>query len=219
MLVVIAAGLIAAGCGREEGTPSRATSAASSAAPDVAPDPAASEERGPADPALAASVARAAIATGRRLDDLSAAFAPVSARVNFLVAADTLRRDAIDSEAGAEIERERAGAVRLEVLRMRPILVTARRQLSALVQPQARTKRVQLLLLSAISSRLRALDRLEAVLDAEQRDVSDESVDDLDSAFRTAWDDSLRATREATTSVQEIRSSLGLDPAPEEALR
>lgn len=163
--------------------------------------------------------AREAIATGRALEQLATTFAPVSARINFLVAADTLRRDAIETEADEATVRERSGLVRVEVRRMRPLLVTTSSSIRRMPVQQQPVRRVQAVLVAAAAARLRALDRLEAVLDAEGADLSDGEVDELDAEFQLAWGESVRATREATSLVQDIRSRLGLDPAPEEALR
>lgn len=221
LALALMAAVIASGCdvgdddgGTRRAAPETPTSTASDAATkrDDADDAAEPAERTPAQ-------AREAIATGRALDQLAAVYGPVSARINFLVAADTLRRDAIETKADDAVLRERAGAVRVEVRRMRPLLVTAQRGLARLVAARPGVRRVQASLMAATAARLRALDRLEAVLDAEGDELSNGEVDDLDTEFRIAWDESLRATREATTEVQEVRAALGLDPAPEEALR
>ena len=102
---------------------------------------------------------------------------------------------------------------------MRPLLLTAQRGLKALVVRQPSVRRVQIALVAGVAARLRALDRLEAVLDAESLEKTDREVVDLDVEFRIAWDASLRSARNATGAVQDIREGLGLDPAPEEALR
>jgi hypothetical protein len=162
---------------------------------------------------------RQAAAIGRQLDALAAAFAPVSARINFLVAAETLREDAMESKASDQVELERTGTVRLELRRTRTVLVEARPAVAAVSVRATAARNVQQLLLAAIDARLRALTQLEATLDGISREVGRSIVDARFERYRAAWEQSVRSTREATTAVQDERARIGLEPAPEEALR
>lgn len=161
----------------------------------------------------------AAIAQGRRFDALVAAYAPVSARTNFLVAAETLRRDAVDSGAGADVELERTGAVRVEINRMRGVLRTARPRVAAVPLTSDVQRRVQRHMLDAIDARIRSLAQLDAALDASAAELPDRVVEARFDAWRGSWDASLRAARIATTVMQAARAELGLVPAPEESIR
>lgn len=161
----------------------------------------------------------AAIAERRVLDRLAAAFAPVSARVNFVVTAETLRVDAVDGNAGDDVERERAGVVRIEVERMRTVLGAARPKVAAVPVRSTAQQRVQQLLLEAIDARIRAMGELDAVLDAVSRDLGDTVVEERTDAWQASWQAAYRAARDATTITQARRAELGLEPAAEEALR
>lgn len=159
------------------------------------------------------------IAAGRGLDQLAAAFAPVSERINFLVTAETLRDDAVESDAGATIEGERAGVVRIEVRRMEDVLEAARPRVAAVPVRTAPQQQVQQLLLEAIDARTRAMVELTSALDAESADLADSIVEARFATWRASWNASLRATREATTTTQDARADLGLAPAAEDAVR
>lgn len=168
--------------------------------------------------------ARAVIAIGRSLDDVADAYAPVSVRVSFLVAADTLRRYAIEGDRDAALVRARTGAVRVEITRTRALLARSARVLSQLSIRDFRVRRIRAQLLTAITDRTTALDRLLIVLEAQADPRSSDdpehlSVEDAERAFRTSWDASVRAARDATAANQALREALGLEPAPEEAFR
>lgn len=166
----------------------------------------------------AVAPARAA-AIRRRLDALVAAYKPVSARINFLVSAETLRKDAVGSGAGEAIELERTGAVRVELRRMRSVLGDARSAIADVQVGSDVQQRIQRLLLQAVDFRLRSLGQLEAALDGLAGEVGDSEIDARFEAWEESWDASLRAAREATTALQDERARVGLDPAPEESFR
>jgi hypothetical protein len=74
-------------------------------------------------------------------------------------------------------------------------------------------------MVDSIDARLRAIAALARELDADASDtVGDSEVEALDDAWHSAWDDSLRSAREATTSMQDLRARLGLDPPREESI-
>lgn len=173
-----------------------------------------------AEPEEAPRPTPSAIAAGKRYERLVAAYTPVSVRINFLVAAETLRQDAVDSGAGEDVERERFGAVRVEVVRMREVLRRAAPRVARSPVGDADEQHVQQLMLTAIRARLRALAQLERALDALASDrVPDSRAQALVDLWRSTWDVSLRAAREATTSMQDARARLGLEPALEESIR
>jgi hypothetical protein len=214
MLAIAVAALAACGSANEPSTvpattPSTADRTTAASTTPTASTPSAAPTTNPA----------VALATGRKLDALNRAYAPVTARVNFLVAAEVLWRDAIANDAPVNVQRDRAGAVRLEALRMAPILVRSQRAVRVQVQAQPEAREVQTLLLRAIANRSLALERLDAVLDASSTGSNDDDVDTLNDAYRSSWDAAARSAREATDAVQELRASLGLEPAPEGALR
>jgi hypothetical protein len=162
----------------------------------------------------------AALASKARYENLVRAYAPVSSRVDFLVAAETLRRDAVVSRAGEKIERQRFGAVRVEIGRMAPILRRSRPLVAAANATTADEQHVQALLLDAIDARLRALTELEAALDALGDERTPASEDEqLEDRWRASWDESLRDTRGATTTMVDAYAQQGLPPAPEDRLR
>lgn len=213
LLSVLLAAAFLAGCGVEE-VPADASGAMT--VPEVVAEQ--REEREP-DEDVDAVPSPAAIAQGRRFDALVAAYAPVSARVNFLVAAETLRTDGVESGAGADVELERTGAVRVEVNRMRGILRAARPRVSAVPLTSDVQRRVQRHMLDAIDARIRSLAQLDAALDAVAAELPDRVVEARFDAWRSSWDASLRAARTATTVMQSARADLGLVPAPEESIR
>jgi hypothetical protein len=172
------------------------------------------------DDAAVVTPTRAAQASGRRLDALVATYAPVSARLNYLVAAETLRQDALDADAGKATIDERTGTVALEIRRMRMLLARVRPKLLASAVGSADEQHVQQLMLESIDARSRAVAFLERELAARADErVGDSVVKGLDDQWAGAWDESLRRAREATTSMQELRASLALEPAREEAIR
>ena len=223
-LVLLIAGIVA-GCGDDGPAPrgeSRDAPAASDGVGEGEAPAGTDEPEGTGEPDVAdedAPPTRAELAVGAGLDRLAKAYAPVSARINFLVAAETLRADAVDADAGDEIERERAGVVRIEAERMKDVLAAARPKVAAVpVRTQAQ-QQVQQLLLEAIDVRARAMGELLAAIQAQGRGLGDSIVEERTATWRASWNESLRATREATTITQDARAELGLEPAREEALR
>ncbi len=213
--LVLLLALLTAACGDDSATPSEPAApaggdAAASSEPEDQPDDESTDEAVPT---------AAQQAAGRGLERLAKAFAPVSARINFLVTAETLRADAVDSNAGDEIERERAGVVRIEIDRMQDVLASARPRVAAVPVSTTAQQQVQQLLLEAIDARSRAMTELVAALNAVGAGMGDRVVEERFSMWEASWDASLRATREATTTVQDARADLGLAPAPEEQLR
>lgn len=166
------------------------------------------------------SPSRQAIAAGRRFEALVAAYTPVSTRINFLVAAETLRRDAVESAAGDDVERERFGAVRVEIVRMRVVLDQSRPRVAAVAVTDTDQQHVKDLMLAAIDARRRALARLEVALDhlggVEEPDAR---ASLLIERWEEGWNESLRLAREATTRMQDARARLRLAPALEESIR
>ena len=158
-------------------------------------------------------------AAGRGLDRLAKAFEPVSDRINFLVAAETLRADAVDANAGEAIERERSGVVLIEAERMTDVLADARPRVAAVPVRTVAQQQVQQLLLGAIDIRSRAMGELTLAIKAQRTEQGDSVVKERFATWRASWDESLRATREAMTTTQDARAELGLVPAREEALR
>lgn len=168
----------------------------------------------------AATPTPAAVAAGARYDALAAAYAPITARVDFLVAAETLRADAVESGASSDIEKERSGVVKIEVVRLAKVLRAARPKVAAAGVDDETQRRVRTFMIVAIDRRLEALRQLSAMVAATPDDtVSDSEVRRLKEEWRASWDASLRAARDATTTVQDARGTLGLAPAPEEAIR
>lgn len=213
--MVIAAGLImsvVAGCGSSsDSTSSSAPSTSTTTTPSTTSST--EEER-------VVPLARAAIALGRRFDALVAAYAPVTARVNFLVTAETLRRDARSGNASDDVVAERTGAVRVEAQRMRGVLLRTRQRVAAVVVAQPQAREAQTLLLTAIDERRAAIDALDALLDAQaDPTVGDSAREELDDTWRASWDAALRAARDATTLLQTSRDAAGLEPGLEEAIR
>ncbi len=202
--------LLAAGCGSSG-------SDTDGAATTQVDDPAAAV----ADPDADAAVVpiRQARAVERRLNALAVAFAPVTARINYLVAAETLRADAVASGADEATELERTGVVRVELRRMRDVLEQARPKVAAAAVSSSVEQYVRGRLLEAIDARLRAVSLHESALDGLAGDVGDTMVDARFAAWRSAWGESLRATREATTAMQDELVRVGRPPAPEESFR
>jgi hypothetical protein len=180
-------------------------------------------ERGeaPLESADATSVVPPRIANeiGRRLDGLVAAYVPVSSRSSFLVAAETLRSTAVDSGAGTVVELERAGSVRVEIGRMRPLLTRARANVDAVRVASPVQQRIKRRMLAAIDARQLALDQLQFALDGVAAALGDQIIDERFDRWQTSWDVSLRAAREATTLLQDERVRIGLEPSPEESIR
>lgn len=172
-----------------------------------------------AEPPVGATRSRGALAAGRAYGALLAAYAPVSARVNFLVTAETLRKDAVEAGASQDVFA-RTGAVRLEIPRMRKVLVRARPRLQRVPLTDDDQRLVQQRMLEAVDARLAALRGLEAMLAAVAAErVVDSRVEELEDQWRADWESSVRAARQATTALQEGRARVGLEPAPEEAIR
>ncbi|MCW2920976.1 MAG: hypothetical protein JWL76_850 [Thermoleophilia bacterium] len=159
------------------------------------------------------------VAAGRGLARLAKAFAPVSARINFLVTAETLRADAVEADAGEKVEGERAGRARIEAVRLQGVLAKARPRVAAVPVRTVAQQQVQQLLLEAIDVRTRATNELLGAIRARGSGLGDSVVKERFATWRASWDESIRATREATTTTQEALAELGLPPAREEALR
>ncbi|MEO6867467.1 MAG: hypothetical protein ABI200_05555 [Gaiellales bacterium] len=157
---------------------------------------------------------------GRSFDRLVSAYAPVTARINFLVTAETLRTAAVSSGLAADVEAERYGAVRLEIKRMHRVLERARPGVAAVKVGDIDQRRVQDLMLEAIRARGLAMQRLEATLDASvDGDVPDSEAERLATNWKQSWNRSLRTSREAMTTMQESRARQGLALAAEGAVR
>lgn len=221
-LALLVAGLFSA-CGDDDPPPGGAGRDAPPASTGVAPvdEPANSDDAGTDGDAEDedAPPTPAQLAVGRGLERLAGAFGPVSARINFLVAAETLRADAVDANAGDAIEEARAGVVRLEIERMTDLLEATRPKVAAVPVRTVAQQQVQQLLLEAIDVRARAMGELLAAIEAQGQGMGDSVVKERMATWRASWDESLRATREATTTTQDARAALGLEPAREEELR
>lgn len=211
--VLLCVGVLVSGCGRGADD---ASTAAGSSADAAAVDPAEPDARSD-DAAVVAP--RVANAIGRRLDALLAAYAPVSARINFLVTAETLREAAVSSRAGTSVELERAGSVRVEIGRMRTVLAAGRSKVLAVQVSSATQQRLKRQLVSVIDSRQRALNQLELALDGVAAQLGDRAIDARFDRWQAAWDSSLRTAREATNLVQDERARIGLEPSPEGSIR
>lgn len=218
VLLLLLAGA-AAGCGGDrpvsagesrDAAPAK-TGAGEVEVPATIDEPDATDEDAPPTPAQ--------LAVGRGFERLATAFAPVSARINFVVAAETLRVDAVDANAGDDIEEARAGVVRIEAERMKDVLAAARPDVAAVPVRTEAQQQVQQLLLEAIDVRTRAMGELLAAIQAQGQGLGDSVITERTATWRASWDRSLRATREATTTTQNARAALGLEPAREEALR
>ncbi len=222
LVLVLLVACVAPGCGDDARTPAGARDAAptdsTSTAPEESPSPDANGQGADQDDEDAPPTA-AEVAAGRGLDQLVAAFSPVSERINYLVAAETLRDDAVDGNAGEAVETERAGVVRIEAERMTDILADTRPKVAAVRVRTTAQQQVQQLLLEAIDVRSRAMGELRLALQARGTGLGDSVVKERFATWNASWDESLRATREATTTMQAARAELGLDPAIEEALR
>lgn len=156
----------------------------------------------------------------RRLNLLISAYAPASARVNFLAAAVILHRDAQQSGAGGAVQAERAGAVTVEARRMLEILMSTRAKVLAQPADDGISRRVQQGMLAALDARIRASRQLEASVAADlDPALGDTERERRAQLWRASWDASLRSAREATTAMQNARARLGLEPAPEESIR
>jgi hypothetical protein len=170
--------------------------------------------------ATTAQPGRVAVAQGMRLDALVDAYAPVTTRASFLVAAETLRSYALNNDGTKDQIQEYAGSVRLELRRTSAVLVKARVAVAAQETPDAATRRLQVLLLKAVADRTHALTQLTLLLQADALPATTSDARKvLQGDWRTAWDTSVRDAREATTSMQDTREAAGLDPAPEDGIR
>ncbi|MBC7460333.1 MAG: hypothetical protein H7287_03125 [Thermoleophilia bacterium] len=218
MCLLLAAAIALAGCG--SGEPNRpakdppTTNQATTKAGDEAATAGDDEQLAPAAPGSAA------VARGAQLDALVDAYGPVTTRASFLVAAETLRTHARTSDAPTEQAKEYAGAVRLELQHTSAALATARAKMLTQETPDLSVRRLQHLLLAAIAARTKAVAdlRLLLVADATTEASHDRRVE-LRDAWRTAWNESVRSAREATTSMQDAREAVGLEPAPEDGIR
>lgn len=211
----LGAALVLSGCGEggsAGGEIAPVVTQPSSEGPEVASD------RVDAD--IAVQPTRAARAAGNRYDQLVRAYAPVSVRINFLVTAETLRADAVESGAAEAVEVERFGSVRLEIERMRPVLRRARQAVASVAVNGPDQQHVRDLMLAAIDARMRALGEHEVALGAlANEEAPDSQVDALVDAWQASWDESVRYARDATTAMQDARARLGLSPALEESIR
>lgn len=213
LAILLVAMALISGCGRGE-EPGRTAPATTASETEVEPGASSEPVEEPDGPT------GAALAADARFDALVTAFAPVSVRVNYLVAAETLRIDAVESGAGDAVELERFGAVRVERDRMLDVLRAARPRVATVLVADAEQQHVKELLLGAIDARRRALVQLELALDAQAKEATpDTVVEERVAAWEARWNESLRLTREATTEMQESRARLGLEPGPEEAFR
>lgn len=211
-LLVVTCACIGAACG-DAGTATSATTV------DDSTSPAATTSRDPVARPVARP-ARRALGTSRRLELLVAAYAPVSERISFVVAAHTLWNDAVATKAGDDVERARAGALRVELARMSRVLGSSRTNVAAAAVESDDQRRIQELMLRAIDARARAVRQLDEVLDAAGRDAASKTeLQSLEAAHRQSWDQSLRAAREAMTLLQATRAAQALDPAQEESIR
>lgn len=215
ILATLAAGFALAACGSDD-TPPRVVAPEPQAAPPAERLP--DQELDEDDAAVAPTPT--ALADGRRFDALVNAYAPVSERVNFLVAAETLRADAVAAGAGEQVEVERFGIVRVEILRMKLILEGARPKVEDVAVDSVDQQHVQDLMLAAIDVRLTALGEFTVALRAlGDPEAPDSRVDQLVERWQGSWASSLRHAREATTAMQDARARLRLQPAPEESIR
>ena len=207
-LVVVVACMILGGCGGAE-SPVTESSTPRAPAAEAATDANSGDV-----------MSQAARAAGQRFNVLVAVYAPVSRRINFLVAAETLRADAVASGASRATELERSGVVRIEAGKLRRVLRFVRPRVAAVAVLDPAQRAMQLSMLQALDSRSRAVSRLIAALDAisegaEGDTVTEQRLDD----WQASWDESLRAARAATNTMQDARAELGLEPAPEESIR
>ena len=210
-MIALCVVLVVSGCG---GDPRPATTTAGSSDAGETDDAPVGDARQPKKVTM-----RVANAISRRLDALVVAYSPISARINFLVSADTLRTAAVDSSAGVDVELERTGLVRVEIGRMRTVLAAARPKVAGVRASSNVQRRLQRLMLRAIDSRQLALDQLEFALDGVAGKLGDRVVDERFDRWRVSWNESLRAAREATTLLQDERARIGLEPSPEESIR
>jgi hypothetical protein len=154
----------------------------------------------------------------RELQALEAAFKPASSRINFVVAAETLRQAAIESPDNEAAIVTRSGVLRIEIRRYRVAATQAKTRLVAAAPSNDAAVRVRDDLQLAIAARVRAIFRMQQMLDAAaQRD--NERAARLAVEWRSFWDESLRLTRSATTKGQAARAQSGLEPAEEGAFR
>jgi hypothetical protein len=218
MLLAVLSCALVAGCGGGSSGGQASQPVGTAVEPTEQLDPAADGRGEPEVDEAVVPAARAA-AIGRRLDALVASYAPVTARVNFLVAVEALRQDAVDSRAGEAIELERTGAVRLELRRMRALLQRTRPRLLDVQVDNEAQQQVRQSMQNAIDARLRAVEQLELALEARATEVGATIVDQHHAAWRDAWGESVRAAREATTAMQVERARVGLESGPEDSIR
>ena len=195
VLVVVGAMLVLPACG---------VTAEDEAAPgSIATGDEVAEVAGPAAPQAAE------LADGS--EALAEAWAPASERRPVLEAAWRLHLHAATSAAAQADQLERERALRLEVERsqaaVRGVATAVAAVSGAGAVEEARTQ-----LVSAAEDRARALDVLAAALD-------EGAAASANAAWLEDWWRSLRATRSATTLLQEAREQADLEPMPEEAIR
>ncbi|MCW2974142.1 MAG: hypothetical protein JWN72_2415 [Thermoleophilia bacterium] len=218
LAVVLALACVLTGCGGGEGdAPATTTSTARSASPDTS----ATDDDAPSgDETPPATLGSAAVARGAQLDALLDAYAPVTTRASYVIAAETLRTHARSADASAAQVQAYAGAVRLELQRTSAVLAAAQSAVRAQATPDPSVRRLQQLMLGAIRARVEAVADLRRLLAA---DANPETPHDrrvvLRDAWHADWDASVRAARDATSSMQDARDAVGLEPAPEDGIR
>lgn len=216
----LVAAIVAVGCGADDPAPDEQPTPPAPAREPMGPgaeDEQPEQDEDADEEAVATPQARA---TGRRLDQLVAAYQPVSTRASFLVAAETLRADAVANGTDSATERERTGVVTIEARRMLQVLRAARPRVAASPVTDIEQQHVQQLLLDAIDARVRAVRELEQTLVVfRDPEATDTRVEELEEQWQASWDEAVRGAREATTELQALRARLLLDPAPEEAIR
>lgn len=160
---------------------------------------------------------RSARIVGQQLDGLASAFAPISERVNFVVAAERLHMlDVDDGTVGTAAAIRRQNVI-AEVRRYRAIIRSARASVDR-VSVGARVATTQQMLIRLIDVRMAALRSLEAALRGEQHG-NDAATNVQRDQWSASWDQSLGLARRVTNDGQKLRSQLGLPPASEDAFR
>lgn len=206
------------GCGADSGagasSRSTKTTASAAVAKTVQADLPAVEAGVPAVPGSAA------VARGAQLDALVDSYEPVTAEASSLVAAEALRTYARTNDAPKEQVEQYAARVNVELQRTSVALAAARQRVAAQATPNPSVRRMQQLLLEAITARATSVVKLKrlVIADADPLTTHERRVA-LRDAWRAAWDSSVRAGREATTSMQDTREALGLAAGPEDGIR
>jgi hypothetical protein len=208
---------VGVGCGPQDdsGVDSTATSAPSSTAVDDASDDVTQRRTGASPNVAQVAVTQASLARGRELDALTAAWAPVTARVSAFTAAVTLAADAVTSGEQPLVLEQR----RIALVRERAALSQALASSATPLQRASDAATGDAVLVAALLEQSRAA-RTRAIAQLDLRSAEALVLTLADAApWRTSWDTSVRAAREATAAVQQQRASAGLAPAPEEAIR